>query len=172
MCGNVCGGYLFLLTCVRLNRDLHIKGFAYFSSLIALRQAGQSHDSSQYAYCLRYLFVSFYTWHEQARPQALEAMLLTDLNDAVNNVYFSEEFKTSSVYGYQPVTMNELVKVYVEHVRPKTTDCNAALFLTNTGSKLGQGYVTKALNTYFAHFGLNICVTTIRTLIEVKFYMF
>jgi hypothetical protein len=154
-----------------VNRDLHINGFAYFSSLIALRQAGQSLDSSQYAYCLRYIFVSFYTWNEQARPQAIESMRINDLDEAVNNVVFSEDFKTSSVYGYQPITLNELVKVYIEDLRPETTDINGALFLTNTGSKLGQGYVTKALHTYFAHFGLNICVKTIRCLIEVRFYI-
>jgi hypothetical protein len=148
-------------------RANHTKGFPYFSALIALRQAGQSLDTTQYAYCLRYILVSLYTWTEQARPQAIEQLLLSDLEEAVNNVVFSEAFKTSGVYGYQPVTMTALLELWIRYLRPETSEGNPALFLTSTGQKLAQGYVTKALHTYFAHFGLDVNVTSIRRLIEV-----
>jgi hypothetical protein len=153
--------FLFLI------RTHHIMGFELFSALIALRQAGHNLDTSQYAFCLKYVLTSMYAWKENARPQAVEELLLTDIDKAVNNVVMSEMFKTRQIYGYQPVTMTLLVTLWTQHLRPDT-DCEY-LFVTNAGTKLGQGYVSKAINSYFAHFGLDVSVTVIRKLIEVSF---
>jgi hypothetical protein len=56
-------------------RELHMRGFAYYSALLALRQAGHTLDVSEWAYCNRWMIVSIYVWREQARPMAVELML-------------------------------------------------------------------------------------------------
>jgi hypothetical protein len=150
----------------RIYREHHETGFLYFSSLLALRQAGQTLDATQYSYCLRYILASLYVWKENARPQAIEELLLKDLDKAVEGVVFSQNFKTKWVYAWQPVTMNKLVELFIKLLRPESD--SPYLFLTYTGTPIGQGYASKALNIYFSRFGLNMSVLVIRKLIEVR----
>lgn len=78
----------------------------------------------------------------------------------------SDMFKTSQMYRYQPVTMTALIDLYILYIRPQTD--SKYLFVTNTGTKLGQGYVGRSVTQYYALFGLDICTTTVRKLIEVR----
>jgi hypothetical protein len=148
-------------------RTHHINGFGYFSALIALRQANQTLDSSQHSFCIKYVLTSFYAWADNARPHAVEELLLTDVDMAVNNVVFSQLFKTSGTYGWQPVTMTVIVYLYIQLIRPDT-ECKY-LFVTNTGTKYAQGYVTKAIQSYYTHFGLDITINVFRKLNGVRF---
>jgi hypothetical protein len=58
-------------------RRMHVQGFACFSAILAVRQAGFQLDSTQFAYCNRYVLTSLYTWKENSRPMAIENLLLT-----------------------------------------------------------------------------------------------
>jgi hypothetical protein len=84
----------------------------------------------------------------------------------VDGVIMSDIFKTSSIYKYQPVTMTALIDLYILYIRPSTD--SKYLFVTNTGTKLGQGYVGRSVTQYYALFGLDICTNTVRKLIEVR----
>jgi len=64
-----------------------MQGFAYFSALLALRQANVELDDAQYAYCNRYVLSSLYTWSGNSRPMAIEKLLLAG-KKCVRNVFF------------------------------------------------------------------------------------
>ena len=84
----------------------------------------------------------------------------------MEDVILSDNFKTNYIYKFQPVTITVLINLYVQYIRPNTDDTEF-LFLTCKGTQLGQGYVGKGVNSFFALFGLDLNITAIRKLIEV-----
>ena len=58
-------------------RSRHEAGWAYFDSLVALRQAGCQLEKSQLAFAFRYTVASLYACEENARAMAIEEVLLT-----------------------------------------------------------------------------------------------
>jgi len=88
----------------------------------------------------------------------------------VEDVILSDNFKTNYIYKFQPVTITVLINLYTQYIRPDT-DTSAFLFLTYKGTQLGQGYVGKAVNSFFALFGLDLNITAIRKMIEVFILM-
>ena len=85
----------------------------------------------------------------------------------MEDVILSDNFKTNYIYKFQPVTITSLIGLYVKYIRPDTEE-SPFLFLTSKGTKLGQGYVGKGVNHYFALFGLDLSITMIRKMIEVR----
>jgi len=65
-------------------RVLHDTGWEYFDSLVALAQAGAALSSSQRSYGMRYVVASLWVRAENARPMAVEKLLLSGL---INDIY-------------------------------------------------------------------------------------
>ena len=86
----------------------------------------------------------------------------------MEDVILSDNFKTSGMYKYQPVTITVLIGLYVQYIRPVTAGQDSFLFLTSKGTQLGQGYVGKGVNLYFGLFGLDMSITMIRKMTEVR----
>ena len=91
-----------------------------------------------------------------------------DFEKATNGIILSDKFKTARSYVSQPVTLTDIVQLYVTFLRPNE-DC-PFLFQTGKGTGLGQGYVNKGINQYFRIFGLNISITNIRKMIDAVFF--
>jgi hypothetical protein len=89
-----------------------------------------------------------------------------DTPAALEDIYLSQDFKTSGTWGYQPVNFLGLVQLYIDYIRPETD--SQYLFVTFTGEQVAPGYANKCVNGYYAYMGLNTSVTFIRKMINVS----
>jgi hypothetical protein len=60
-------------------RAKHELGWAYFDSLVMLSQAGATLSAAQRAFGTRYVVASLWVFAENARPMAIEKLLLSGL---------------------------------------------------------------------------------------------
>jgi hypothetical protein len=108
----------------------------------------------------------------QGRVHAVTTMLVgkyRELRD--RGFYLSNDFKTQSQFGYQPVTAGYLfllfLEKYVKYVRPKMLEKDTDfLFIDIDGSTMDMG---RRLTAYFEHkMQLHITTNTIRSLVETE----
>jgi len=92
---------------------------------------------------------------------------LLDMNKITDGVFLSDIFKTSYAFKFQPVSISSAIDLWVRLVRPQTRTTSPYLFVTHTGDRLGQGYISNSINTYFSLFNLDISVNTFRKMIQV-----
>ena len=84
---------------------------------------------------------------------------------------FEPDFKTSLQYGLQPITTSttstELLKMYLEHVRPKVMQGDKdLLFISLNGCSIRVG---RCVSAFFKRIcGLNITTTTVRSIIATE----
>lgn len=81
-----------------------------------------------------------------------------------NGKIMSTAFKTSHLYQYQTISVSVLVQCYVDYFRVDTV-CDK-LFVTTRGEPMKQGMINKGLQEYFAYFGLELSITTVRKMLE------
>jgi len=123
------------------------------------------------------MYTSMWTSSANGRPQAIEHLDYKQGTELVNGCYtMSDDFKTRSTYGYQPVTSGptsaEFLHMYHYDVRPQITrgripNDAERYFLDSSGqpeSRLGKR-VTICLKRLL---GKNINVTTIRSMVEME----
>lgn len=151
-------------------REKHRAGWVYFDALVHLAQAGEKLSKTELAYGLRYVVASLWVVADNARPMAIEKLKLTgkllvlmliacnlvtmyviyaclELKDLKGGVVMSTHFKTSAVYGYQPVTLPLLLDIYVKYFRHGSDEVEE-VFLTTTGAPMKQGYINRGTNCH------------------------
>jgi len=130
-------------------------------------------DEPTYQQLMCLLIASMYVFAPQGRISGIQDLKVKDAPELMESFATSKEFKTSSTYGMQAVTMSdiskEILSIYLKFFRPRVTNArpcpNDPLFLTYQGTpdkRLGR-HVT----AFFApRLGINITTTLIRALVE------
>jgi hypothetical protein len=74
-------------------------------------------------------------------------LYLEALSQSVGGVVLSRQFKTKDHYEAQPVTLNALLQVYIDHFRVGGDDGNdqAPLFTTSQGTSMHSGYINTGM---------------------------
>jgi hypothetical protein len=107
-----------------------------------------------------------------ARAKCIEAMTKKDLKDIEENqFYLSSNFKTSNTYGYQIVSVTDILQIYVKFIRkqriPDEIDSDeATLFPTYKGTPLTKGEASKKINLVFVKYGYDLSVTKLRDILS------
>jgi len=130
-------------------------------------------DEVTYQRLLRLLVASIYVFAPQGRISGVQDMQVKDVENLYKSFATSSEFKTSSTYGIQAVTLGdvskEILSVYTKYFRPRVVTArpfpNDPLFVTFNG--LPDKRLGRHLTAFFqAKLGLNITTTLIRSLVE------
>jgi len=130
-------------------------------------------DESTYQQLMCLLIASMYVFAPQGRISGITDMKLKDAPELMESSATSEEFKTSSTYGFQAVSMGdiskEILSVYLKFFRPRVTNArscpNDPLFLTFQGTADRQ--LGRHVTAFFKpRLGIHITTTLIRVLVE------
>lgn len=148
-----------------------LDSWPYFDALVSL-SVYQKLKISQYSWCLGYTLASFWVYGINARPKSIESMKKKHLEEIRNNQFhLSSNFKTSNTYGYQIVSVPDILQIYVRFIRkqiiPENIDSDeAALFPTYASSPIKNGEASKKINLIFSKYGYDICVTKLRDMLS------
>lgn len=132
-------------------------------------------NKSIYNRYMNLLSASIYCFSCQGRIGAIEDLKLHQGKELLKDgVVLTSKFKTSSKFGYQPVTLPPdkvstfLLQYYLMNVRPNyLQEHDDPLFISFTGTKYN---VAKGLSTFFAQtLSLKITSTRIRAIVETSF---
>ena len=152
-------------------QKLMVDSWTYFDALVSL-SLYQTLRSHQYSWCLGYTLASLWIYGVNARAQSIESMTKKSLIEIENKQFhLSSNFKTCSTYGYQIVTVTDILHIFVRYIRkqiiPEDIDSNdATLFPTFAGTPLAKGESTKKINLIFKKYGYNLTVTKLRDMLS------
>jgi hypothetical protein len=121
------------------------------------------------------LYTSLYLFSPQGRISGIDDLKLSCAQELIGQGHtMSTKFKTSSTFGFQPVTMSnislELFQTYVDMLRPMVSQgrCNEpkhSLWLNWKGAK-DTSIGRKVQRFYIRTLGLDVTTTRIRSLLE------
>ncbi len=152
-------------------QELMLDSWPYFDALVSL-SIHQELKSQQYSWCVGYTLASLWVYGINARAKCIEAMTKKDLKDIEENqFYLSSNFKTSNTYGYQIVSVTDILQIYVKFIRkqriPDEIDSDeATLFPTYKGTPLTKGEASKKINLVFVKYGYDLSVTKLRDILS------
>lgn len=150
---------------------LMVDSWNYFDALVSLTKYQQL-TSHQYSWALGFTLATFWVYSVNARAKSIELMTKKHFNEIQNNQFhLSSNFKTASTYGYQIVSASDILNIYVRYIRsqriPGDIDSDdATLFPTYKGTPLVKGEVNRKVNSIFATYGYDICVTKLRDMLS------
>lgn len=145
--------------------------FTYFDSLVSL-STFQPLKSHQYSWCLGFTLASFWVFGLNARAKCIETMTRGDLQEIQEKEFhLSTNFKTSKTYGYQIVSVPDILKIYVKYIRrqrisEEIDSDEAPLFPTYSGTPLSNGEGNKKINSVFKRYGFDLSVTRLRDMLS------
>lgn len=157
-------------------QDIMFNSWPYFDALVSYSKY-QTLTSRQYSWILGYTLASLWVFGVNARAKCIESMRLKDFKDIEQNTFhLSNNFKTSSTFGYQIVSATDVLKIYVKHIRKQVIEedidsDDATLFPTYKKTPLARGEASKKINSIFKKYGYDLTVTKLRDMISTHVEM-